>query len=210
MRFRNLLSLCGLVSALSFSPGILLAQGDFGGPGGPGGPGGGGPGGGGMFGGGGPGGGNFDPTQFMQQMQQQMMTQIRQNLAITNDDEWAVIQALIQKVYDARRDANTGGMGMMGMMRGGGPGGGGPGGGGAGGGGAGGRGGFGPQTSDEQQALQKVVDSNAASQQIRDALAKYRAARKAKQDTLATAQENLKKVLTAKQEAQIVLMGILE
>jgi hypothetical protein len=157
-----------------------------------------------MFGGGGPGGGNFDPAQMQQQMQQMMMEQARQTLNITNDDEWAVIQALLQKVSDARRDLNSGGMGGMGMMmmRGGG----GRGGANA----AGGRGGFGPQTSDEQQALQKVVDSNAASPQIRDALANYRAARKAKQDKLATAQENLKKVLTAKQEAQIVLLGYLD
>ena len=204
MKLRTMLSLCGLVSALSFFPGILLAQGDFGGPGGPGGPGGGGPGGGGMFGGGGPGGGNFDPAQMQQQMQQMMMEQVRQTLSITNDDEWAVIQALIQKVSDARRDLNSGGMGGMGMMmmRGGGGRGGAN--------GAGGRGGFGPQASDEQQALQKVVDSNAASPQIRDALDKYRAARKAKQAKLEAAQENLKKVLTAKQEAQIVLLGILD
>ncbi|MGA2557866.1 MAG: hypothetical protein ABSG04_16470 [Verrucomicrobiota bacterium] len=131
-----------------------------------------------------------------------MLTQTRQTLAITNDDEWAVIQPMIQKVMDARREANSGGM----MMRGGGPGGGmamragGP----------GGQGGFGPQASDEQQALQKALDGNAAVPQIKDALAKYRAARKAKQDKLVAAQENLKKYLTVKQEAQAVLMGILQ
>ena len=95
--------------------------GDFGGggPGGPGGPGDfgggpGGPGGPGDFGGGGPG-GNFNPAQFQQRMMEQMLNQTRQDLVITNDEEWAAIQPLIQKVMDARREAgNGGGMGMRG------------------------------------------------------------------------------------------------
>jgi hypothetical protein len=41
---------------------------------------------------------------MQQQMQQMMMEQARQTLNITNDDEWAVIQALLQKVSDARRE----------------------------------------------------------------------------------------------------------
>jgi hypothetical protein len=162
-----------------------------GGPGGPGGPGGsqeqdnrGGT-------GGGTGGGTFDPAQFEKRMQQQM----RQSLSVTNDDEWTVIQALIQKVMGLRREA--GGMGMPGP---GGPGGPPP-----------GRSGGGPrqgQSSAERQSLQKALDAGAPVAQIKDALAKYRAARKEKQAKLEAAQENLKRVLTTKQEAQAVLMGL--
>ncbi|HUD83985.1 MAG TPA: hypothetical protein VMQ67_10805 [Candidatus Saccharimonadales bacterium] len=183
MKLKTMSGVLGVIAAIWLCGGSLLAQDDNGG--GPGGPGGGGP------------GGNFDPAQF----RQHMMDQVRKNLNVTNDDEWSVIQSLVEKVMDTRREAgNGGGMGM------GGPGGpppdGGPG-------GPGGRGGFGPQASDEQKALQKAVDDNAPAPQIKVALAKYRAARTDKQAMLAAAQANLKSVLTAKQEAHAVLMGLL-
>jgi hypothetical protein len=172
------LSVLGLVTALSLCGGNLQAQDDNGGgpggpppgqpgegrPGGPGDSGGnGGPGGPppGNFGNGGPGGpgGGFDPAQF----QQRIMEQTRQSLNVTNDDEWAVIQPLVQKVMDTRRE--VGGGGGMGM-----PGPGGP----------GGRGWPGDQANSEQQALQKAVDDASPVPQIKDALAKYRARRKDK------------------------------
>jgi hypothetical protein len=201
------LSGVGLAAFLCLCTGNLQAQDDNGGgPGGPppgqpgdGGPGGpgdsGGPGGPagpppGDFGDGGPGGpgGGFDPAQF----QQRIMEQIRRSLNVTNDDEWAVIQPLVQKVTDTRREA--GGGGGMGM-----PGPGGP----------GGRGRPGAQASSEQQALQKAIDDGAPMPQIKDALAKCRGARKDKQAKLEAAQTNLKKVLSIKQEAQAVLLGLL-
>jgi len=75
--------------------------------------------------------------------------------------------------------------------------------------GPGGPGGFGAQASDGQQALQKAVDDNAPVPRIKDALAKFRAAIKAKQAKLEAVQESLRAVLTTKQEAQAVLMGLL-
>ena len=117
-----------------------------------------------------------------------MMSQVRQNLSVTNDDEWSVIQPLVQKVMDARRDAD---MGMMGH------------------GGPGGRGGPVPQASAEQKALQKALDDKAPVEQIKDALANYRSARKDRQARLEAAQDNLKSVLTTTQEARAVLMGLL-
>jgi hypothetical protein len=159
---------------------------------------------GGGFGGGGPG-GNWDPAKF----EERMLERVRQNLAITNDEEWTAVQPLVQKVMQARRE--TGGMGMgMGMGPGGPPPGGGP-------------GGppndaqsgsdrprrFGPPASAEQQALQKALTDNASLPQVKDALAKYRAARKEKQSKLEAAQADLKSVLTSRQEAQAVLMGLL-
>jgi hypothetical protein len=165
--------------------------------------------------GGGPGGpgGDFDPSKF----QQRMMERVRKNLEVTNDEEWSAIQPLVQKVMEARRQAGNGGgmgMGMGGPPPGPPPGSGSGGppqeGASAGGGGSSGRrGGFGPQPSAEQQALQKAIDDNATLPQIKDALAKFRAARKDRQGKLEAAQADLKSVLTAKQEAEAVLMGLL-
>lgn len=206
MKKKSLLIAAGIISAICLCGGNLLAQDDAGGPGGPppgepGGPppdevGNGGPG-----GPGGPGdmrdnnGPNrtFDPAQF----EQRMLDRTRETLSVTNDDEWNVIQPLIQKVMEARRDLGAGGMGP------------GPGGFGGPGNRSGGQGRPGPQASSEQQALQKVVDSGAPLSQIKDALAKYRAARKDKQAKLEAAQNNLKAVLSTRQEAQAVLVGLL-
>jgi hypothetical protein len=169
------------------------AQDDGGGPGGPGGPGDmGGPGGPGDMGGGpgGPGGpgGNFDPAQF----QQRMLDQTRETLNITNDEEWSAIEPLIQKVMDARRAAaQAGGMGMRGF------------------GGRGGPGGAGAQSDAELESLQKLLTDQAPTPQVNAALTKYRAAHKEKQAKLEAAQAALKSVLSIRQEAQAVVMGLL-
>lgn len=97
----------------------------------------------------------------------------RKSLNLTNDEEWAAIQPLIQKVMDARRAVGFGGMGP------------------------GGRGRPGAQASSEQQALQKAIDGGAPVAQIKDTLAKFRAARKDKQAALAAAQANLESVLNS-------------
>jgi len=182
MKLNRMITQYAIAAALALSVGNLLAQDDGGGPGGPGG---GGPGG---FGG--PGGGNFDPAQ----MQQMMMQRVQEQLGITNGTDWNAIQPLVQKVMDAQRAAR----GNMGRMFGrGGPGGGGP-------------GGFGQQQSDPAaDALQQALDSSAPTDQIKNLLAKYQASQKAKQATLAAAQNDLRKVLTVQQEALATLMGLL-
>jgi hypothetical protein len=176
-----------IVAALCLSAGSLLAQNDNGGNGG-------GPGGGG-------GRGNFDPAQ----MQQRMMDGIRDQLGFTNDTDWNAVQPLVQKVMDARRDVGFGGgMGRLFRNRG----------------GNGGnannattgsrRGGFfGGTPSPEAEALQKAIDDNAPVAQIQSALARYETSQKAKQDKLVQAQEQLRGVLTVKQEAQATLLGLL-
>jgi hypothetical protein len=185
MKLKPILSIVGVAAALWLCGGSLVAQGDNGGGPGPGGPGDGGP------------RGDFDPAQ----LRQHKMEQVQKNLNVTNDDEWSAIQPLVQKVMDTRREANNGG--GMGMRGPGGPVGlGGPG-------GPGGGGGFGPQPSEEQKALRKILDDHAPVPQIKDALAKYRASRKEKQAKLEAAQADLKSVLTVEQEAQAVLMGLL-
>jgi hypothetical protein len=148
--------------------------------------------------------GNFDPEQ----MRQRMMERYREGLEIKGDDEWKIVQARIEKVNEARRDVGFGGMGRMGFGR---P----PGGGG----GAPGdqaqgdrraaRGGFGAQANPEAEALQKAIDSQASKDELKAALGKYREARKAKEAALEKAQDELRQVLTVRQEALAVLMGLL-
>ena len=148
-------------------------------------------------GGGGGGRGNFDPAQF----QQRMMEGIRDQLGFTNDADWSAVQPLVQKVMDARRDVGFGGgFGRMFRNRGGN---------GDNANGGGRRGGFGSQPSPEAEALQKAIDDNSPSAQIKAALARYEASQKAKQAKLTDAQGQLRQVLTVKQEAQATLLGLL-
>jgi hypothetical protein len=182
MKAKQLLTICGVAAALLLSAGSIFAQNDNGGDQQ-------GNGGGRRFRGG-PG-GNFDPAQF----QQRMMERIQQDLGFTNDTEWSAVQPLVQKVFDAQRDARGPGMrAMFGRNRGGNNG--------------GGR--FGPPPSPEYDALQKAIDDNAPAAQIKDLLAKYQASQKEKQAKLVAAQADLRKVLTVKQEAQATLIGLLD
>jgi hypothetical protein len=156
---------------------------------------------------GGPGGGpgrNFDPAQFQQQMQQRMNEFLRQKLSVTNDDEWNVIQPLLNKVVQKRMEVSLAGMGglrgMMGNRNRQGGGGGGP------------RGGFFGmgQPSPEEDALQQALDNNAPKEQVKTALENVRAARKRKADELAKSQDDLRQVLTLRQEAALVSLGMLD
>jgi hypothetical protein len=146
------------------------------------------------------GGGNFDPAQF----QQRMMDNTRERLGFTNDTDWNAVQPLVQKLMDARRDVGFPGRGM-GMGRGG-----------RRGDGSGlnfdqgGRRGFFGQPSPEAETLQKAIDANAPATQIKTALDKYRASQKDKPAKLQQAQDNLRKVLSVKQEAEAVLLGLLQ
>ena len=147
-------------------------------------------------------GGNFDPAQMMQRQ----LDNYRQQLDITNDTDWSAIQPLVQKVVEAQQAARQGaGRGGFGGGRRGGNNG--PNGNNNGNANGGGRGG--PQISPEAQALQQAIDNDAPAAQLKDLLAKYNAAQKAKQAALATAQANLRLVLSVKQESQATLMGLL-
>jgi hypothetical protein len=182
MKLNRIITACALVATLAISANSLLAQ-DNGNstPGAP--------------GNGAPGGGQrraWDPAQ----MQQRMLDRIQDQLGFTNDTDWDAVKPLVQKVMDARRDVLSGQ--MRGMF-----------GGGRNRGGQGGPGGgmFG-QTSPEQDALQKAIDDDAPTAQIKDLLAKYKEVQKAKQAKLEAAQDDLKAVLTTKQEAQAYLLGL--
>jgi len=148
---------------------------------------------------------NMDPAQ----RQQMMMDGIKSDLEITDDSEWNAIQPLVKKVMDAQQAVVGERMrGFFGRQQGGGDNGGGGGdqGGQRRGGGPGGM--FG-QPSPEAEALQRAVDSKASSAETKAALAKLVDARKTSQASLETAQADLRKVLTVRQEAILTLRGLL-
>jgi len=147
--------------------------------------------------------GNFDPAQ----MRQRMMERYKEMLEVTNDDEWKAIEPLVTKVMEARMQTMGGmGRGMFGGPRrpGGDNQGGGPGGGER-------RGGFmgQQQPNPAAEALEKAVEAKAGKAELKAAITKYTEARKAKQAELEAAQENLRKVLTTRQEAIATLNGLL-
>ena len=186
MHLRNFLTLAGIAAALVAGPqSIAQQQGQGGGQERP-------------------GRGNFDPEQ----MRQRMMERYREQLEIKSDDEWKIIEERVVKVNEARRDAGSGrgGFAMMRPNRGGGDGQGG----GQGGNRGGGPGGFGGPQLPEAEDLQKAIDAKASADDIKAKLNKYREARKAKQANLTKAQDELRKVLSVRQEATAVLMGLLD
>jgi hypothetical protein len=150
-----------------------------------------------------------------EEMRQRMAARMREQFGVTDDAEWKIIEGKIQKVTEARR-AVGGGMGFGGMAFGGGRRGGGQGGADADRGGQGGRGGgrafggFGGEPSPEVADLQKAIEAKASPDEIKAKLAKVREARKANEAKLEAAQEDLKKVLSVRQEAIAVTMGLLK
>lgn len=139
--------------------------------------------------------GNFDPEQF----RQRMMDRYREELDVKDDAEWKLISERINKVMEARREVGFGGPGMFGRGR---------------------RGGdrgndnrrprFGSEPSAAAEALEKAIESNASADEIKAKLAKYRDEKKEKQAKLDKAQDELKQVLSVKQEAAAVMAGLID
>ncbi len=137
-------------------------------------------------GGGGPGGGRggFDPAQF----QQRMMQSIKERLQAT-DEEWGVMEPRMTAVFDKQRVLREL-QGRGGMFRG-------P------------RGGQQPEQPAPVAALGKAVEAGDAAA-IKTALEDLRKARTEAEAELAKARGALREILSPKQEAQLVLMGILD
>jgi hypothetical protein len=168
--------------------GLSIAQPPAGGQGGPGGP-----------------GGQFDPAQMRQRMMERMKEQLG-----ADDAAWKVLEPRLTKVMDLNRQTQgmgRGGMfGMMGGMRGQ-----------RGANDAGGQGGRrGPQqdpatmtpVEKAQEQLRTTLENQSASpEEIKKQLTALREAREKARQELATAQQELKKILTVRQEAQLVMMG---
>jgi hypothetical protein len=177
------------ITTLCLSAGNLIAQDNQGGPGG-------GPGG---QGGGRGGRGGFDPAQ----MQQRMMEGVRDRLEIKDDTEWKALEPLVQKVMDLRREQM--GSSMRGAFGGRSRGGSQP----ADQGGSN-RSRFGGEASAEETALTEAIDGGSSKDILKEKMAAYRKAKAAKETELKTAQENLKKVLTTKQEAIALQMSLIQ
>lgn len=145
---------------------------------------------------------NMAPQQIQQLIQQQMMDYVREQLVATNDDEWTVIQGRLSKVIQGKMESamsNMGGMrGMMGRNRANDN--------------SGARRGFAGfgQPDPDAEALQKALDAKAPTDQIKAALAKLRESRKRKEAALAAAQDQLRQVLSFRQEATLVSLGMLD
>jgi Spy/CpxP family protein refolding chaperone len=148
--------------------------------------------------------GNFDPAA----MQQRRMDMMKQQLG-ADDAAWKILEPRVSKVMDlnSQLQGRMGGRGM-GMF-----------GGRNRGGNAGGPGGNRPQRDPSTMtAIEKLQDQlstlleneSASPEEITKQLTALRAAREKARQELATAQEELRKVLTPRQEALLVLMGQLQ
>lgn len=150
--------------------------------------------------------GNFDPEQF----RQRMMDRYKERLEVKSDDEWKIISERIEKVSKAQREARIGGFGGgRGGGRRGGPGGGGADAAPAANDAARNRGGFGAEPNPDADALEKALEAKASSDDLKAKLAKLRDGQKEKEAKLAKAQDELRQVLSVRQEANAVLMGLL-
>jgi hypothetical protein len=209
MNIKGLLALAGVTLALALGAGRVEAQGGgFGGGGG----------GGGGFGG--PGGGRgFDPSQ----LRDTMLQNARDQLEVKDDAEWKVIGDQVSKVLDAQQGAINGSAKILTLLRrnnnnGNGNGNGGFGNGNGNGGGqnagqarrAGGMGGlFGAASTPEDEALQSAIDRGASPAELKTAIQKVEAVRKQKQDALDKAHADLRALLTPRQEAIAITLGLL-
>jgi DNA-binding FrmR family transcriptional regulator len=148
--------------------------------------------------------GNWDPAQF----KQRMMDNLREQMDIKDDQEWQAIEPKLGKVFDARGEVMA--MGFRGGMGGGRR---------RNGGGGDNNGGdnqgqqrrnrFG-EPSANLEALQKAIEDKAPTAEIKTKLAAVRAEIKDKQAKLLAAQEELRSILTPRQEAIATVNGLLQ
>jgi len=132
--------------------------------------------------------GNYDPAQARERMTNWM----KEQLGGLSDDEWKVIQPKVEKVMTARRDAGGGMSFFGGRSRGG--------------------------DEQEKTAVQKasaelktvIDDKNSSPDQIKAKLTALREAKEKAKGELVTAQKDLKDVLTQRQEATMVMLGMLD
>ncbi|MBM3875228.1 MAG: hypothetical protein FJ386_00695 [Verrucomicrobia bacterium] len=159
--------------------------------------------------------GNFNIEEFRaraEEFRARAMERMREAFDVKNDDEWKVLAARIEKVSEAQREARAFAIGGLGGLAMSGFGGRGPGGGGDKGGGGRPQGGgtnpFGFTPNPDIEALRKAVEEKAPSAELKSMLAKVRDARKSADAKVEKAQDDLKAVLTDRQEAQAYLFGL--
>jgi hypothetical protein len=147
---------------------------------------------------------NMDPQQIRQEIQRRAAEFFRDRLVVTNDDEWKVIEPRLTKVVQAKaQHLLSPGMGGFRLPQ---------------------RMGNGDnpmlntirtflgldQTSPESEALDKAIEAHASNAELRTAVSKVLEARKRKQAETEKAQTELRKVLSLRQEATLLLLGVLD
>ncbi len=139
-----------------------------------------------------------------EEMQARMLAGLRERFEVTDDEEWKLISERLTKLTELRRNAaGAGGIGGFAGRGPGGPGGdrGGP---------AAGRGGRGTGGgSTELAALSGAVRDKLPDAEIKSRLDRLREVRKDNEAKMAKAQEELRAVLSVRQEAIAVVFGLL-
>jgi len=144
-----------------------------------------------------------DPAE----MQARRMDRYREQLEVKNDDEWKVIQQRIEKVLQAESEVRIGGFGGF---RGGGTNNGTQADGAPPGGGRGNRGqAANAESNPEAAALKAALDAKAPTDEIKAKLAKLHVTLTQKEANLAKVREELRQVLSVRQEALAVIMRLL-
>ena len=147
-------------------------------------------------------GGNFSPEEI----QARITANLKEQFGVKSDDEWNLIMERVTKVRDLlAASGGRGGMNMRALM------------GGFGGqGGQNGQGGrgnrqgrMGATSNPEVDALQSAVTDQAPDAEIKARLERLREVRKENEAKLTKAQEDLRAVLSVRQEAAAVLAGLL-
>jgi len=155
---------------------------------------------------------SIDPTIMRRAATARWMDRLKKQLGAT-DEEWTVLGPKIEALLQAQQEARAG---IRGFRPGGigGPPGGPPGGGRFGGGGLANLVGPPQQQSDVEAAAELVrlaaQDPDVPDRDTTIALAQYRKAREKARERLATAQKDLRDLLTQRQEAILVTLGLLE
>jgi len=148
--------------------------------------------------------GQFDPERMRQMMSQRM-----QEMFGATDAEWKILGPRVTKVQELSRQVQGGFRGGMMFGRRGGPQGG------PGGGRFGGRPGTpGREQSEVEKAtegLRTLLENTSATpEQIKNQLTVLRGAKEKAKQQLAVAQKELRQIITVRQEAQCVMMGMLD
>ena len=143
---------------------------------------------------------NMDPQQIQEQIRQRMVSMFKERLEITNDDEWKIVEGRLNKVLQFKAQSMLGSLGGMGGFL----------------------------TGDtpiaqairtmlgldkvdpEVDALKKAIEAHGSNVELKAALAKVLEARKLKQVALNKAEAELREVLSLRQEASLILVGLLD
>jgi hypothetical protein len=131
---------------------------------------------------------NFNPAD----LQARILTSLREQMGVTDDSEWSLISTRITAVLDLRRTQLMSTLAGFGNFMGGGN-----------------RGNRGGGNSPEQEALRSALDDNLPDAEITSRLARLREVRKQNEATLDKARDDLRAVLTVRQEAVAVMAGVL-